>query len=744
MLRDLADAVLAALDEPAVEVAAPTVDNSLDGDWDAFDKATRGSGHFYRIIGEAVCNIDYGTFETSKSVLNFRNAKTRIGRREWSRLTDSELAAFTAEAKGEPPATKANELPAAVKTEIHAPASVSPPPSTQTHGASDASSPCPGSQFAIPEGWERDGEPREPAGSDVFMGAFGNISTMYEGVFLTDIIDDRRRIILRPVAAPSKSAEPPTAVPLAAAGEQDAPPYLFTDDEPSVKIVPGLRLWAIGKLYSEPFDCGIVNYVNNDCLIVTGDRSWYASVDFPLFAHSANAEAALRKANGEGEKDNDVGCLAVIACRHCGAFPNKDGAIDHTDNCAVAVANGCSRTYVGRSRDKRLREAAANLLGAPGDREQIRVNIPKWMLGPFDELCSALDDQKSPTAPSSPPSDAGDAVEELIKAAERLADVESLPAEEYERKYAIVSPAQEEYLAISNARAAIARVREQQAKTQSIACEQCGRYLPVVHGWYCSECNEMNRSNGAVAGISIVEPANDQVQWWGLQDRKTGEWFSYFPHGANVSTDRLRVEHFYSWFPESERKRYEVRALVSAPMPMPDEVQRLSAFKAYVHKRLDEAGIPHDPESPHKADGCRIGGRLDIALGDRPMPDGVRRLYEAAESYHEMVISCGGWFSKLGKELIAGIAAARRFFTSNTKMIAVDAENGVGKIAVMPLPTGLPRESDNDLHNMEWEAWRLLNGDGFDVTDEIRLKAARLLVEIVDRSRATAAKDGAK
>jgi hypothetical protein len=40
----------------------------------------------------------------------------------------------------------------------------------------------------------------------------------------------------------------------------------------------------------------------------------------------------------------------------------------------------------------------------------------------------------------------------------------------------------------------------------------------------------------------------------------------------------------------------------------------LAAFKVYVHRRLDEAGIPTDPESPHKAAGCRIGGRLDIAL----------------------------------------------------------------------------------------------------------------------------------
>lgn len=43
-------------------------------------------------------------------------------------------------------------------------------------------------------------------------------------------------------------------------------------------------------------------------------------------------------------------------------------------------------------------------------------------------------------------------------------------------------------------------------------------------------------------------------------------------------------------------------------------LSRLSAFKKYVHQRLDEAGIPEDPPSVHQAHGCRIGGRLDLVL----------------------------------------------------------------------------------------------------------------------------------
>lgn len=47
------------------------------------------------------------------------------------------------------------------------------------------------------------------------------------------------------------------------------------------------------------------------------------------------------------------------------------------------------------------------------------------------------------------------------------------------------------------------------------------------------------------------------------------------------------------------------------------QIEELKAFKDYVHKRLDDAGVPIDPESPHKEAGCRIGGRLDIVLRDR-------------------------------------------------------------------------------------------------------------------------------
>ncbi len=46
-------------------------------------------------------------------------------------------------------------------------------------------------------------------------------------------------------------------------------------------------------------------------------------------------------------------------------------------------------------------------------------------------------------------------------------------------------------------------------------------------------------------------------------------------------------------------------------------INKLQKFKAYVHNRLDVAGVPADPDPPMtKATGCRIGVRLDAVFKD--------------------------------------------------------------------------------------------------------------------------------
>lgn len=47
------------------------------------------------------------------------------------------------------------------------------------------------------------------------------------------------------------------------------------------------------------------------------------------------------------------------------------------------------------------------------------------------------------------------------------------------------------------------------------------------------------------------------------------------------------------------------------------ERDALQAFKDFVHGRLDTAGVPTHPDGPHSAEGCRIGDRLDLLVGER-------------------------------------------------------------------------------------------------------------------------------
>lgn len=44
------------------------------------------------------------------------------------------------------------------------------------------------------------------------------------------------------------------------------------------------------------------------------------------------------------------------------------------------------------------------------------------------------------------------------------------------------------------------------------------------------------------------------------------------------------------------------------------QFENMSAFKDYVHSRLDDAGVEENPSGEHSKKGCRIGDRLDIVL----------------------------------------------------------------------------------------------------------------------------------
>jgi hypothetical protein len=59
---------------------------------------------------------------------------------------------------------------------------------------------------------------------------------------------------------------------------------------------------------------------------------------------------------------------------------------------------------------------------------------------------------------------------------------------------------------------------------------------------------------------------------------------------------------------------HEIIALKEENAILHAKVEKLQAFKDFVHNRLDEAGIEKEPNGEHSKNCCRIGDRLDIAL----------------------------------------------------------------------------------------------------------------------------------
>lgn len=106
----------------------------------------------------------------------------------------------------------------------------------------------------------------------------------------------------------------------------------------------------------------------------------------------------------------------------------------------------------------------------------------------------------------------------------------------------------------------------------------------------------------------------------------------------------------------SERgKEEEARSLEVATRNVELEVAvaKLQRFKDYVHARLDAAGVTVDPESAHKAEGCRIGGRLDEVFATR---DALLAACKAFEDYYEN--GDLNRFRALRKQVRAAIAKA--------------------------------------------------------------------------------------
>jgi hypothetical protein len=66
------------------------------------------------------------------------------------------------------------------------------------------------------------------------------------------------------------------------------------------------------------------------------------------------------------------------------------------------------------------------------------------------------------------------------------------------------------------------------------------------------------------------------------------------------------------------------------------KIAKLQAFKDWVHKYLDDHGVPHHPPGTHGAEGCRIGDRMDWLMNQcDELAKEVERLKELLWTLHE-------------------------------------------------------------------------------------------------------------
>lgn len=107
--------------------------------------------------------------------------------------------------------------------------------------------------------------------------------------------------------------------------------------------------------------------------------------------------------------------------------------------------------------------------------------------------------------------------------------------------------------------------------------------------------------------------------------------------------DRDKVEEFAAYY---ERWAADIRKMNGASVDadhadntarllrsLQDSVEAGQRFKAYVHERLDEAGVSTHPEGPHSAAGCRVGDRLDeVLIWGRYVPQPAPKLSASAPS----------------------------------------------------------------------------------------------------------------
>ncbi len=160
--------------------------------------------------------------------------------------------------------------------------------------------------------------------------------------------------------------------------------------------------------------------------------------------------------------------------------------------------------------------------------------------------------------------------------------------------------------------------------------------------YYYTQAESVAYGSGAVWGIQYARA--EAPNWI----RACDDWKRlYKTADAETAKQAERIAELEAEVAALKAEQFRYAGLGDADLE--DQVRKLTAFKKYVHDRLDAAGIPSDPESPHKAAGCRIGGRLDLVLSAGSSP---------AESDHWKK----RWEESIKREDIAGTSIVSMHF----------------------------------------------------------------------------------
>jgi hypothetical protein len=100
----------------------------------------------------------------------------------------------------------------------------------------------------------------------------------------------------------------------------------------------------------------------------------------------------------------------------------------------------------------------------------------------------------------------------------------------------------------------------------------------------------------------------------------------------------------------------EVKALRLSWDRLKEASEKLAAFKDFVHKTLDDAGVPADPPGPHRDAGCRIGQRLAWVFAERESRTD-RAVAAACAAYDDSVERDGDPARAMRAALVAAASA---------------------------------------------------------------------------------------